>query len=197
MVIRWSYLHTGNCQIPSYLHNGNSVTPSYLHNGNSVTTSYLHNGNSVTASYIHNGNSVTPSYLHIGNSVTPSYLHIRNSVTVKPSYLHNGNSFTPSYLHNGNFIHHFDGLVPDCGNSTANTLELLQSCAKQSISSCWYLYPDSVSDLCFSQPARCSWFPVRFSNRQHYSPPGVISLRPILHSTNELITETLWKLLLF
>ena len=33
------------------------------------------------------------------------------------------------------YAHHIDGLVQDCSNSIANTLELLQSCTKPSISS--------------------------------------------------------------
>ena len=32
-----------------------------------------------------------------------------------------------------NMLHHVNGLVQDCSNSIANTLELLQSCTKPSM----------------------------------------------------------------
>ena len=46
-------------------------------------------------------------------------------------------------------LHHIDGLVQDCSNSSALAMELLQSCTKLSIYSAMYLCISGLSELFF------------------------------------------------
>ena len=66
-------------------------------------------------------------------------LHLKKSAQWQPSY-HSlsmlsvlTNHVTNEYVREQD--HHNDGLVQDCSNSTANALELLQSCTEPSICS--------------------------------------------------------------
>ena len=52
-------------------------------------------------------------------------------------------------------VSYINGLVQDCSNSTANTLELLQSCTKPSI--CFFLIKDGIELFCSSRIMMASW----------------------------------------
>ena len=59
-------------------------------------------------------------------------------LTMLAHYILRGSVLFCNSLH---FHEHVDGLVQDCGNSSALAMELLQSCTKQSIYMYWYRKP--------------------------------------------------------
>ena len=72
---------------------------------------------------------------------------------LQSSYLHNGNSYTSKMTSSWWIIPlfhcmYFDGLVQDCSTSSANALEILQSCIKPSIYG---------AKLCFQMTSWSSW----------------------------------------
>ena len=70
------------------------------------------------------------------------YLHCGDKLMLWPCHLHNRIILVllEIFAWQINLIFHFDGLVQNCSNSSANALELLQLCAKLLISSTFILY---------------------------------------------------------